>query len=778
MAYFRERLVDGWSFRILDQEDGPFPVFLPHSPFVADLDGCGHWQGLCEYTRTLKVGIVEPDTRYVLYFGAAMHTAEIAIDGECAGSHSGGYLPFEIDVTRWLADGREHILTAVLDNRDDGDVPPGKPVDELDFCFYGGLYRHVELRAYPSLHISDPISAGVVGSGGVFVRTGNLDAKEATLLISAHVVNDSNSDRAFVLRYAIENEQRELVVSGEIESGEVPAGKDQEYSFSAKVSDPVVWDLASPHLYTIAVELVSPNGSLIHRVQERFGIRHIAVSRSGGLQLNGKRIRPRGTNRHQDYPRIGYALSDAAQYRDAKRIKEAGFDYVRLSHYPQSPAFLDACDELGILVMNCIPGWQFIGGDAFREACYQNARELVRRDRNHPCVIFWELSLNETEMDEAFMTEMMRIGHEEYPGDQMLVCGWIDRFDVFIHSRQHGKIHTWKNEDKALVIAEYGDWEFYASNEGFDQKTGAGLLADWSNSRAFRREGERRLRRQAHNHIVALNDTLSSPAVTDGLWSMFDYPRGYSPTRAACGVMDIHRLPKYSYFFFKSQRAPSEGSERWSGGPMVYIASRWVENSILDVLVFSNCEEVALKLNDEEFGPLEPSRTSNNQRLPFPPFLFQLEKFERGALEAVGFIGGVEVANHQLATPGAPSRLTLQIADEGIQGEESETDVLFAHARVVDEDGNICKTAMDTVAFECGSGVEIVGPKDVPCESGVASVVLVRHPGCKSFSLSVSSVGLAGAKSVYPESESVIPLGQSMISSDFAARSRKESPLR
>ncbi|MBD5778067.1 DUF4982 domain-containing protein [Pelagicoccus sp. NFK12] len=749
MAIFRKRLIEGWSFRILDTEDLPISVCLPHNPFVSDLDGCDHWQGLCEYRRALKLDAIQEDAKYVLHFGAAMHTTAVAIDGERVGGHSGGYLPFEVDITQWVADGCEHVLTVVVDNTDNAEVPPGKPSDELDFCYYGGLYRHVELRVYPSIHITDPVSASVVASGGIFVRTEKLNSEEATLAISVHVANGSNLNRPYCIRYRILDESKKIVASNTHESQVLVAYDDRTHVFSEVIRNPQLWDLDAPLLHTIVVEIVSPEGVLIHCVEERFGIRWIDVSRSEGLRLNGKRIRPLGTNRHQDYPRIGYALSDAAQYRDAKRIKEAGFDYVRLSHYPQSPAFLDACDELGLLVMNCIPGWQFLGGEAFREACFQNARDLVRRDRNHPCVIFWELSLNETEMDEAFMSELMRIGHEEFPGDQMLVCGWIDRFDVFIHSRQHGKIHTWQNGDKALVVAEYGDWEFYASNEGFDQKTGAGLLADWSNSRAFRSEGERRLRRQAHNHIVALNDTLSSPAVTDGLWSMFDYPRGYSPTRAACGVMDIHRLPKYSYFFFRSQRSPDQVSDRWKGGPMVYIASRWVENSILDVLVFSNCQQVSLTVNGKMHGPLVPSLTLNNQHLRYPPFLFQLDRFERGTLEATGLIDGIAVARHCIATPGTPARLTLQISDEGIFGNPHEADVLLAHARLVDQAGNICKMATNEVAFEIVGGARIVGPENVLCESGVASIVLHRSPGCDRFTLVATCEGIGATSFEY-----------------------------
>lgn len=751
MALFEQRLIGDWKFRRCDESQGEAwqEVFLPHSPFVADLDGQDHWHGRCEYERIIRVENPCPKYRYVLRFEAAMHTAVVLIDGKEAGRHEGGYLPFEIDVTRWVRDGLEHAVLVSLENGDNADIPPGKPFEALDFCYYGGLYRPVSLKAYPSVHFTDPVVEGAVASGGVFVRTVAIDGRGAELAITAHVRSEAAGVGRFGLRYRILDTDGKVVFTGEREAFDFDREASCDWSWMLRLEGVRLWSLELPHLYRIELELVDACGEIVDTLSERFGVRRIEISRSAGLVLNGERIRPRGANRHQDYPRVGYALSDAAQYRDAKRIKEAGFDYVRLSHYPQSPAFLDACDELGILVMNCIPGWQFIGGDAFREACYRNARELIRRDRNHPSVILWELSLNETEMDEVFMDTMMRIGHEEYPGDQMYVCGWMDRFDVFIHSRQHGKIHSWENGDKALVVAEYGDWEFYASNEGFDQKTGAGLLADWSNSRAFRGAGERRLRQQARNHIIALSDTMSSPAVCDGLWSMYDYPRGYHPTRAACGVMDIHRLPKYSYFFYKSQRRPDEGGANWSGGAMVYVASRWTSNSYLDVMVFSNCERVELRLNGALIGDALPSRTSVSQHLAFPPFVFEIEQFNPGRLDAVGFIGGEAVATHWVATAGEPVSIMLSVDDDGVDGAVEEGDVLIAHARIMDGNGVLCKRSSLEICFETEGEVELVGPAVVAAESGVASVVLRRRPGCERFSLGATCVELGDDRCLY-----------------------------
>jgi len=711
---------------------------LPHSAVHVDLDGHGHWFGECEYRRTLQIETLISGARYVLYVGAAMHTATVLVDGIAVARHTGGYLPFEADLTEMLRDGKPHELTLKIDNRDNPDIPPGKPFADLDFCWYGGLYRDVELRTYPPVHITDAVAAGEIGGGGVFVRTLRASEAEAVVAVKTQVRNYTAAAQAIVVGVELFF-GGEVVATGQLVPVPLAAGASTHTELELTVLNPRLWSPASPALYEARVTVADSTGRTLDVRRVRFGIRRIAFSRSGGFVINGRRLRLRGTNRHQEYPYLGYALPRAAQVRDARRIKEAGFDYVRLSHYPQSPDFLDACDELGIVVMNAIPGWQFIGGEVFQEACCQAGRDLIRRDRNHPCVVLWELSLNETDMPEAFMARLQALGHEEFPGDQMFTCGWRDRFDVYIHSRQHGEMHRWSNGEKALVVAEYGDWEFYAANHGFDQKTGAGLHAAWSNSRQFRSAGERGLRQQATNHAEALNDTLSSPAVLDGQWTVFDYVRGYHPVRAGTGVMDVFRLPKFSYHFYRSQRDAGEGGANWTGGAEVFIASQWTPSSNLRVLVFSNCEEVELRLNGVAIGRQAPSKTITTQYLPHPPFVFDLPRFEPGILEAIGLIGGKATAAHRVGTPGVPVKIELMIEDVGVRAAVGEPDLLFAHARWYDESGNLCVEETGEVKFVVEGDGEIIGPAKIRAEAGIASTLLRLPAGAKSLQLTATT---------------------------------------
>lgn len=730
-------------------------VDLPHTPFLADLNGQNHWLGICRYRRTLELRNRQPGYRYVLQIGAAMQACRVRLDGREIGRHTGGYLPFEIDLTDALPAGDgPAILELELDNRRDPAIPPGKPLQELDSCWYGGLYRDVRLRIAPPLHITDPVGAGEIAGGGLFARTLEATPARARVHVRTQVRNTGGSESRFRLQTVLTDATGQTVAQKISEPVTLSAGSAQHYEGDLAIAQPRLWSPAQPQLHRLTVTLLGPDDTRLDEASTPYGIRQIAFSRSGGFQINGQRVRLRGTNRLQEFPYVGYAAPRAAQFRDAQRIKEAGFDYIRLSHYPHSPDFLDACDHFGLVVMNCLPGWQFMGDETFRQACYRNAREMIRRDRNHPCVVLWELSLNETPMDDAFMTELQRIGHEEYPGNQIFTAGWIDRYDVFIHSRQHGKIHQWQHDDKALVVAEYGDWEFYANNAGFDQTHGNGLMADWSNSRKDRADGEPGMLRQAWNHMVALNDTLSSPAVLDGQWAVFDYARGYHPTRAKVGVMDVFRLPKFSYHLYRSQRSPQEVSPLWQGGPVVFIASHWTARSDRRVAVYSNCDTVELKLNGVSLGRQTVAATIENQYLPHPPFFFEAPDFVPGRLEAIAYQSEQPVATHTVTTPGPVAQLHLTIDTRGYAPTIEEADLVFVHALLCDKQGTLGVEEQLPVKFALTGEATLVSPAEIVAEAGIATAVVRVPPGSSGFAVQANLATLH-AEATYAKAPAV-----------------------
>ena len=749
-------LWDGWLFRQLDEEGKDSgaaweEITIPHNPFVATLDGPGNWVGLCEYKRELLLENTGEDELFFLYFGAAMQSARVFLDDTLLIEHHGGYLPFEAALPEWCCDGKPHTLRVWLDNRWDPSIPPGKPYEELDFCCYGGLYRPVVLKRRSGVYITDPVNASQPGAGGVLLQTRAIDADgKAKAYVQVEVKNTTSKPRTLELAVQL-NAAKCIVTLPQERSFRVDAGATEVYGYEIELSGITGWTPLQPKLYPVTVAVKdAQSGECFDRFEMDYGFRIVEISQKAGLRINGQRFRFRGCNRHQDHPYVGYALSDEAQFRDAVRIKEAGFDYVRLSHYPQSPAFLRACDQLGILVMNCIPGWQQLTDQTFREHCIANAREMIRRDRNHPCVVLWELSLNETEMDAGLIRSLHSVGTEEYPGGKLYTCGWMPGYDVYLRARQHGRLHETLPDDQALVVSEYGDWEYYASNEGFDQKTGRGLLDLQKNSRVPRGEGAVRLLQQVRNHHEALIDTLESPAVLDGLWSMFDYPRGYHARRAVCGVMDVFRIPKWSYHFYRSQRDPNESCERCELGAVLFVASYWTGPTDGPIWVFSNLDTVELWLNGKKVGTstLDPTQ----HRLPHPPHLFRGIDFEPGLLEARAQAPSGKVIVHQVRTPGSPVALQVETdfrnCKPGSAG--SAEDLIFVHAMLVDENGTLCVEDSDRIQFTVTGVAQWIGPDEVDTEAGIAAgLIRIRPSALQQDGFQIRCVSESGLEGCY-----------------------------
>ncbi|MGB8374077.1 MAG: glycoside hydrolase family 2 TIM barrel-domain containing protein, partial [Salegentibacter sp.] len=675
-----------------------------------------------------------------------MQEAKVSINDSVVLVHKGGYLPFTVDATPYLEEAQENHIKVEIANTDDASIPPGKPLENLDFNYYGGIYRNVYLVKTSPVYITDPVWADEVNGGGILVHFDSISNDFAHGIVKTQIRNESGERKQIQLRlvFTDENEKKQEFLSSETEAAE---GEAISISEEIGIKNPQLWSPSSPKLYRLEVEVIV-DGELVDSEEIETGIRNIRLTETA-FYLNGKKHFINGTNRHQEYPYIGYALSDEAQYRDAYKIKEAGFDFVRLSHYPQSPAFLDACDELGIMVMDAIPGWQFFGKEEFVQNSLQNIKDMARRDRNHPSVIFWENSLNESGMAEEYMKKANKTLKAELPYEDTYTAGWIDNpaYDLYIPARQHAKPpFYWNKYDKPgrpLFIAEYGDWEYYAQNAGFNQKAFSDLREGDRSSRQLRKAGEAGMLQQALNFQEAFNSNLKgSHTVGQANWLMFDYNRGYSPDLEASGIADIFRIPKFSYYFYQSQQAPYANA---FSDPMVFIANFWTPTSTTDVKVFSNTEEVALYLNGEFLGRRKPDENIISDELPFPPFTFHLDKFEKGSLKAVGYIDGEEVASHTVRTPEEPAKLKMRADFSGKNIALNTPDVLFVHAKITDKNGTVVPTAQNNIHFSLEGdpeNAELIGPATVDAEAGIATILLRTETFLHPLNIKATSAGL------------------------------------
>lgn len=721
------RFNNDWAFIIAADSSMAFsseaewnPVSLPHTPKIEPLVVNDQWQGICWYKKTFPVDFLETGQQAFLKFDGAMNAADVWINGVHACTHLGGYLPFTIPVTPFLNVGELNEVVVRLDNTDNPVTGP-KPLSVLDFNMYGGLYRDAWLIVKNGVYITDPVLEAIPAGGGIFVSFPAVSPHRAVVQIKTHLRN--TTAKGYNLKVNHELWLKKTLVTSTTMPSIIDAGKAEHLLQSLEVEKPQLWSTTSPVLYSLVTKVFSGK-NILDTDTTLIGIKHLAF-KDNQLYLNGNKTFLRGVNRHQEYPYLGYALSREANFRDAVKIKEAGFDYVRLSHYPQSPAFMEACDELGLLVIDPILGWQYYSDDtAFGKHVYQTARDLIRRDRNHACVLAWEVSLNESWMPEPFIDGLHAIAHEEVPGDQCFTAGWQEYgYDIYLQARQH-RLKHYTPPEKPYVVSEYGDWEYYAQNAGLNQDSWQDLQEDERTSRQLLSSGEKRLLQQATNTQEAHNDNFNTPAFADGYWVMFDYNRGYADDLEASGIMSINRLPKFSYYFYKSQRDASEVSERYSSGPMVYIASYWTEASNPAVRVFSNCEAVALYLNDSLISRQQPDRNKLSGNLPHPPFTFVLPSFVPGSLHAKGFINDLEKATHAIATPGKAVTLKVWVDESMKLPKAGVQDAVFVYAALTDAKGTVVPLNNIKVTFVIQGEASLISPATQSTEAGIASALL------------------------------------------------------
>jgi beta-galactosidase len=734
---------DDWEFALSPDSAAIFSsegkaiwqlVKLPHTPVIEPLVIVNQWQGICWYRKKFRVDNGLRGKQLFIKFEGAMNVAEVWVNGVKKITHLGGYLPFVIDFTAEAEIGSENTILVRLDNNDNPITGP-KPLKTLDFNMYGGLYRDVFFIEENPLYITDPISADKVGGGGIFVTYPVVSKEKAVVKVQTNVKNAAKKEINFEVQHELWKNKKKII-SHISQKQSLTSGSDKDVIAEITLGYPELWSPSDPNLYKLVTKVVSDK-KITDIDTTQIGIRNFEVTKEY-LAINGEKVHLLGVNRHQEYPFIGYALSNEAQYRDAKKIKDAGFDCIRLSHYPHSPSFMDACDELGLVVIDAIPGWQYFNkSEAFQSQVLRTCRDMIRRDRNHACVLAWEVSLNETNMPQDFIDRATLIAHEEYPGNQCFAAGWQNYgYDIYIQARQ-SRLNRYKKPDKPYIVSEYGDWEYYAMNAGLNQHEWQGLLKEERSSRQLLSAGETRLLQQVTNIQEAHNDNFTTPAFADCYWVMYDYNRGYAIDLEASGIMSVTRLPKFSYYFFQSQRDANNVSELNQSGPMVYIASYWNEKSNPDIHVFSNCEEVELLLNGVILGRQKPDTNRISKHLAHPPFTFNLKEFKPGTIIARGFIKGQNVTEHSVATPDNPAGILLSYDESGKPPKANSNDVIFVFARIVDKNGTVSPINGQKVEFILSGDAELINPGEIVSEAGIATA-LVRI-GRKSSPLKVKA---------------------------------------
>ena len=330
-------------------------VDLPHSTKFVTPEDPNAYLGVSWYRKHFTVAGAFQGKKVYIEFEAAMQSADVWVNGVKLLRHVGGYTPFTIDVTGSVSyGGADNVIAVRVDSNANPDWAPGW--NGVDFQYDGGLYRDVNMYVTDKLHITDAVYANKPAGGGVFVTYPSVSAGSATVEIKTNILNEAATARNATL------------VSTLLDAGGAPVGtasttasldpgQDHDFLQDITLANPRLWDPNNPNLYTLNSS-VKEGSTVVDDLATRIGIRRIEWTHAGGLSINGVRYKLPGVNMHQEIYGLGDAVPDQAIYYDVKRIKDAGLDFIRGSHYPHSPAFYDACDELGIVVLDAQTGWQ------------------------------------------------------------------------------------------------------------------------------------------------------------------------------------------------------------------------------------------------------------------------------------------------------------------------------------------------------------------------------------------------------------------------------------
>ena len=683
----------------------------------AEASGCVNYQGEVWYRKHFTPLPEWRGRRLSLYFEAIMGKSKVWVNGCLVKEHLGGFLPVIADVSKALKYGEDNVITVLADNSDDPSYPPGKAQDVLDFTYAGGIYRDCWMIAHGDVFITDPNEENQVAGGGLFVSYNKVSDHSSGIRIDAQIRNISGKDFKGKIVYELVDNGGHTVLTLEHGLG-ITRGSAVAVTSKATLQQPHLWSPENPYLYRLCAYVKDGQGHIVDGYYQRIGVRSVEFKGADGFWLNGKPYPEPliGANRHQDFAVIGNALPNSLHWRDAKKLRDAGMKVIRNAHYPQDPAFMDACDELGLFVIVNTPGWQFWNpAPSFVQYVYSDIRNMVRRDRNHPSVWLWEPILNETWYPADFAKCVKDIVAEEYPYPYCYsACDAAARGSenyniLFTHPQTGDPNYGVKKLDpsKTYFTREWGD-----------------NVDDWNShnspSRASRAWGEVPMLVQAQGYakpdyqytcIDALYKT-SRQHVGGCLWHSFDHQRGYHPDPFYGGIMDNYRQPKYSYYMFQSQRPALRNDSLIAGtGPMVYIANAMTPFSPADVTVYSNCDEVRLTYckGGKQYEYHKPKDVKG---MPSPVITFKdvfhvmddkalsRDKHQQDSyLLAEGLMDGKVVATHKVMPARRATKIKMWVDDEGTEMRADGSDIVTVVAAITDDNGNIRRLNNEEILF-------------------------------------------------------------------------------
>ena len=708
-------------------------VSTPHGVDGAlpeEASGGANYQGPAWYRKTFTPPAALAGKRVSLHFEGILGKSKIWVNGKLMREHFSGFLPAIVDITSVMEIGKPNVVAVLEDNSDDPNFPPGKPQAQLDYSYFGGIYRDVWLVSTNVIHITDPNEVDEVAGGGVFFHTDSLDGKQAVAGAKVQVENGGTGDGDYTVTCELADPAGKLLSRGEVPL-RLAASARKDAKFDLTVNNPPAWTPDSPTLLPLTITVKDAAGKVVDGYRKRVGLKTIAFSHEQGFVLNGKPFPDKliGTNRHQDHAVVGYALSNNLHWLDVKKLRDAGLRVVRSAHYPQDPAFMDACDELGMLVIANIPGWQFWNKEpVFGQRVYSDIRNLVRRDRDHVSVLLWEPILNETSYPADFAKTAHDMAMAEYP-----YPGCFTAADSEADGSKHFEVqfaHP-KSGDGLDTASHYDAKKVYFTREWGDN------VDDWgaqnSPSRVSRQWGEIPQLVQARHYAkpdypYSCLDSLYRAGTEHfggTFWHAFDHQRGYHPDPFLGGIMDAFRRPKVSYEMFRAHRPADVKLPLADSGPTVFVANLMSPFSPKDVTVYSNCDVVRLTVNGKPAGErMVPFAEGTRWHIPIVTFenafdfmaakkLSRAFKQDSVRILAEGLIGGKVVCSHESRPAERAVKIGLALDNSGQEIFADGSTVIPLVATIEDKNGTVKRLNDGAVRFEVSGPAAIIGDASV-----------------------------------------------------------------
>lgn len=627
------------------------------------------------YRRSFTIPKSDEGKRMTVKFDGVFRDCIVWVNGHFLGRNFSGYSEFSFDITDYLKFGQKNVLVVRVD------------ATQAEGWFYegAGIYRHTWLLKYMPLHIPQY---------GIFVTT-DVGTDTAAVNIDTKVFNQSDERINARLESIIVDESGKTVASVSSPVVDLNDYGENTLQQQIRLSNPHLWSLETPYLYKV-VSLVKTGGKIVDRVETTFGIRSIRFDKDNGFFLNGKRVEIKGVCCHQDHAGVGSALPDRLQYYRIEKLKEMGCNAYRTSHNPPTPELLEACDRLGMLVMD---ENRLMGSTPELMGEFER---LILRDRNHPSVIIWSLGNEEwfihnsevganiarslknlqRKLDPSRLCTYAANNGDRYEGVNSVVdvrgVNYFTLGDIDKYHREHPEQPIMGSEEASTLCTR----GVYAID------TLKGYMSDYDVSAP--RWGS--LAEQWWKYFVA------RPWLAGGfVWTGFDYRGEPTPYTWPCisshfGIMDVCGFPKNNFFYYQSW---------WSDKDVLHFAPHWnwkgKEGQAIDVWCQSNCDSVELFLNGESLGRkvMEPN-SHLEWKVPYKP----------GTLEARGWRQG-KVLTTKVETTGDP--VSIQLSPDHASIHADGEDVCAVDVPVLDPQGREVPIADNLIRFEVNDKARIIG---------------------------------------------------------------------